>query len=1315
MRGCILVLSLAVTQVLCQLKQTINDCQLGQFFIQDDLDQQPCFKLGQCEECNSSDSTSVFIPELNSNTSFPTNLVPGQYCAPGLAMPWTYFDPQLSNLSNPADLTFERMTVPSAYDADTGFQAVDENLIILMIQQLAIFNCVSSQYCPNFWTACNCSSGKFCLNGFSSEGKCTFGAGCDGGPSKEWGYGVPLIFGGGIAVVVLILLFLLRWSNQRKIKSLEHLYKRKKAEDYINKLRVGAGFGAKTNVIETLRGLTDKLDPVVISTIGLSMQLKASNKYVLRDVSAHFPPASLNAVMGASGAGKTTFMNALAGRATYGNISGEIFIDGVDMRFDSENAPSIGYVPQDDIMHDHLTVYQNLYYSAMLRLPRDMPKKQKLRIIDDVVLVLELDHLIDQRVGNADSRGISGGQKKRVNIGMELCAYPRVLFLDEPTSGLDSTASIKVCQCLKRLTSLGITVICVIHQPRYSIFRAFDNVLLLGKGGQTVYQGSTHGIDTYLQSLGFMRGHGENIADWMIDVTSGFGVRFSKAGSDDSPGSKTGRSSNKDKSPVRHRTFSAIHEEHSAENSETSSVAERTESIEQNIKSQTSSQLSATTSPRSPNSPLFSPKNRKRRDSLGETYELEDLFDEWYVNEEALIQLIENSRVECLATRPSRQGLSPEQVSSGMESDAETITTQEEGVVLPGGEFLPSMAVRKKALPPMPGGINLYPDGSLTKKAGTTVIKADSDKTKTTELSLPITPGAGDDKRGSWLPVPDHVGEFSTQQIIDFLAAGDMSLMDALRNGISAPQLQKMIHEKCPDLDEEKAELGDKSTGTISLGRIFPEMVTPEFIALRDRALENHVKVEYILDSWSGEDLENAERQKKMVQITTDANASDIPHLNAPPKAIATFKEKVAPRRDPTMWKQMFIMLHREFFMDRGQQIQYLICLIALAFGSFSVALILSFTKGTEEDNYSRYSVDRIQPPVLLFGIAASVASTDVISESRLTWARESVSGISGLAYFFAKDIRPFVDVVLNSLVWCAPWFFLTLPNIDIGQAWVIFGLIAYMGTGSTFMFASLFSKKWALMIGVMFPCLMGILYAGLNPTYPQMNWASKVISYFSFGRYAYPLYIVMDIRRLPAGFPDLPSIVALSTYYGWPIDFATILWTAFGLLGMGLVFRFAAFIIIMSTKGGESFFSVFGAKLWILSENALGVKKNKEGKVKWVLPKIVKKKTGEEEGEDTNESGEGTLAHPRLRGARPSGYKDSKQTIKSDSSKGRASYQMSEYRNSETPQGMRVKDVSFNEIMPVSDIQPAPTSPTKRESAPEMRDSNNRVSVDSA
>jgi ABC-type multidrug transport system ATPase subunit len=182
-------------------------------------------------------------------------------------------------------------------------------------------------------------------------------------------------------------------------------------------------------------------------------------------------------------------------------------------------------VPQDDIVHDDLTVLENLQYSADIRLPADVKPEIRKAIVKDVIDLLQIGHIKESIVGSVENRGISGGQRKRVNIGLEMCADPIVLFLDEPTSGLDSTSSEVVLGALKDLTELGLTVVTVIHQPRFSIFTRFDHVLLLGKGGRTVYSGPSSFALPYFQRLGFECPASENPADFLMDAISGHVTR----------------------------------------------------------------------------------------------------------------------------------------------------------------------------------------------------------------------------------------------------------------------------------------------------------------------------------------------------------------------------------------------------------------------------------------------------------------------------------------------------------------------------------------------------------------------------------------------------------------------------------------------------------------------------------------------------------------------------------------------------------------------------------------------------------------------
>jgi len=150
-----------------------------------------------------------------------------------------------------------------------------------------------------------------------------------------------------------------------------------------------------------------------------------------------------------------------------------------------------------------------------------MNTADRLAVVADVLKVLELERIQHSIIGNAEVRGISGGQRKRVNIGMEMVADPSLLFLDEPTSGLDSTTSFEVIGALKTLSRKGANVISVLHQPSYQIFEMFDDVIFLARGGFSVYVGPAAGALGYFTSSGFACPHLVNPADFFMDVIAG--------------------------------------------------------------------------------------------------------------------------------------------------------------------------------------------------------------------------------------------------------------------------------------------------------------------------------------------------------------------------------------------------------------------------------------------------------------------------------------------------------------------------------------------------------------------------------------------------------------------------------------------------------------------------------------------------------------------------------------------------------------------------------------------------------------------------
>ena len=192
-------------------------------------------------------------------------------------------------------------------------------------------------------------------------------------------------------------------------------------------------------------------------------------------------------IMGGSGVGKTTILNLLHGKIK--PTTGNIYINGYDIHSDSEEIKGlIGYVPQDDMLIEELTVYQNLYFNARLCFG-DYTEEQLKNTVEKVLLDLDLYDIKDLQVGDLMNKKVSGGQRKRLNIGLELMREPVVLFIDEPTSGLSSFDSEKVMTLLRTLALSGKLVFAIIHQPSSDILKMFDRLWLLDKGGFMIYDG----------------------------------------------------------------------------------------------------------------------------------------------------------------------------------------------------------------------------------------------------------------------------------------------------------------------------------------------------------------------------------------------------------------------------------------------------------------------------------------------------------------------------------------------------------------------------------------------------------------------------------------------------------------------------------------------------------------------------------------------------------------------------------------------------------------------------------------------------------
>lgn len=211
-------------------------------------------------------------------------------------------------------------------------------------------------------------------------------------------------------------------------------------------------------------------------------------KQLLQDVSGFVRPGKLVALMGSSGAGKTTLMDVLAQRKDSGRLEGHIKVNGrpQGVSFQRET----GYCEQNDVHEPTSTVREALLFSARLRQSHETPDAEKVAYVEQIMELLELTPLQHAIVGTPGS-GLSIEQRKRLTIATELVAKPSLLFLDEPTSGLDGQSAYEICRFMRKLASAGQTIIATIHQPSAALFETFDVLLLLARGGRTTYFGPT--------------------------------------------------------------------------------------------------------------------------------------------------------------------------------------------------------------------------------------------------------------------------------------------------------------------------------------------------------------------------------------------------------------------------------------------------------------------------------------------------------------------------------------------------------------------------------------------------------------------------------------------------------------------------------------------------------------------------------------------------------------------------------------------------------------------------------------------------------
>eukprot|EP00835_Amoeboradix_gromovi_P002324 NODE_130_length_18488_cov_0.389961.p1 type:complete len:846 gc:universal NODE_130_length_18488_cov_0.389961:7015-9552(+) len=364
------------------------------------------------------------------------------------------------------------------------------------------FYCCPGFYCDTPDTILICPSGYYCSMGSKKPERCWFLAICPIGTSKPFRIGMLGVIVATLVIVAMCFSIKSRLDIQQAVR---------------NRLQVEMIKQNKFKEVITVPQITNN-KAIDIEFDNLEYKLP-DGSVIMQNVSGFFTAGKMSAIMGPSGAGKTTLFSLLTGKAK--KSRGSILLNGKKEDL-SKYQKLVGYVPQEDIMLRELTVDNILSHSANMRLPSSLSSAQKRKKVVETIEFLGLGNVINTVIGDEETRGISGGQRKRVNIGMEIVSDPSVLFLDEPTSGLDSSTALELCQILSKLAKQNkMTIAAIIHSPSPQTFFEFHDVVLLGKGGKVVYFGPTKGVSHYFKELGFVSPKGMNPADFAMDIISG--------------------------------------------------------------------------------------------------------------------------------------------------------------------------------------------------------------------------------------------------------------------------------------------------------------------------------------------------------------------------------------------------------------------------------------------------------------------------------------------------------------------------------------------------------------------------------------------------------------------------------------------------------------------------------------------------------------------------------------------------------------------------------------------------------------------------
>lgn len=377
-----------------------------------------------------------------------------------------------------------------------------------------IRNCPAGSYCPDAKTKIACPAGYFCpMKTAYPEIKCPR---CpEGSLNLRRETSNFLVFIGALQIIVACLMLIKR----KNTKYLSSFQKAKRSKRLKNTVPMHLeNHSIRSNEVKESMQVVLRYDSISVYT-GKGDKLKV----LVNKVSGLLKSKRLCAIFGESGAGKSTLLAALSGQVPARNqeVSGIININGKEIQASEWMGSSkdlVGYVPQKDIVYNELTVYENLFWSGRFQMDGHESNYDVRQRVDETLMLLGL-----MTVKNATLRCVSGGEKRRCSIGIALMGEPRLLFLDEPTSGLDSSSSMSIMKLLKKLSiSKNMAIFCCLHQPRQSIFTFLDDMVLLGKGGNVMYNGPAGEANSYFtEHLGYKNPDQINPADFLLDISTG--------------------------------------------------------------------------------------------------------------------------------------------------------------------------------------------------------------------------------------------------------------------------------------------------------------------------------------------------------------------------------------------------------------------------------------------------------------------------------------------------------------------------------------------------------------------------------------------------------------------------------------------------------------------------------------------------------------------------------------------------------------------------------------------------------------------------